>query len=140
MNFTGYLAKLSEYMEQVSNYCPRLEQYKEIFNGFPRFRDAVDNFYAIVIVFCTEALKIVQQKGSIYLIFPFFYQKDLYLHLPRYIQAYSSWVWLAQSPRRKAMVTISYRLQTLRQALLVFCHGWICSLTAKSSKRKIRDR
>jgi len=65
MNFTGYLVKLSEYMEKISNYCPRLEQYKEIFNEFPRFRDAVDDFYAIVIGFCTEALKIVQGKGSI---------------------------------------------------------------------------
>jgi len=65
MNFTGYFEKLSEYMEQVNSYCPRLQGYKEIFNGYPRFRDAVDNFYAIVIVLCREALKIVQGKGSI---------------------------------------------------------------------------
>jgi len=52
-------------MEKVNSYCPRLQEYKEIFNNFPRFRDAVDEFYAIVIVFCREALKIVQGRGSI---------------------------------------------------------------------------
>lgn len=65
MNFTGYFEELSEYLDQVNNYCPRLEQYKEIFNEFQRFRDAVDDFYAIVIVFCSESLKIVQGNGSI---------------------------------------------------------------------------
>jgi len=72
MNFTGYLAKLSEYMEQVNKYCPQLDQYKEIFNEFPRFREAVDYFYAIVIGFCTDTLKIVQGQG-IYFIFSFSY-------------------------------------------------------------------
>ena len=67
-------------MEQVNNYCPRLEQYKEIFNEFQRFRDAVDDFYAIVIVFCSEALKIVQGKGSI--CFSLFLKTKLYPHLP----------------------------------------------------------
>ena len=64
MNFTGYFEKLSEFMDQVNNYCPLLQGYRDIFNEFQRFRDAVDDFYAIVIVFCTEALKIVQGKGS----------------------------------------------------------------------------
>jgi len=64
MKFTGHFEKLSEYMEQINKYCPRLQAYKEIFNEFQRFRDAVDDFYAIVIVFCTEALKSVQGKGS----------------------------------------------------------------------------
>ena len=83
MNFTGYFEKLSEYIEQVNNYCPRLEQYKEIFNEFQRFRDAVDDFYAIVIVFCSEALKIVQGKGSIYL-FSSIFKKIIPASLFRY--------------------------------------------------------
>ena len=63
MNFAGYFLKLSEFIEQVNTYCPRLQQYKEIFDEFPRFRNAVDEFYAIVILCCGEALKVIQGKG-----------------------------------------------------------------------------
>ena len=84
MKFTGYFEKLSEYMEVVNSYCPRLQLYKDIFNDFQRFRDAVDDFYAIVIEFCTEALKIMQGRGRIDILF-MFCMETLYIAQEKFV-------------------------------------------------------
>ncbi|KAF8241688.1 hypothetical protein K440DRAFT_591719, partial [Wilcoxina mikolae CBS 423.85] len=62
-NFSDYFTKLSERFAQLGAYCPRLQEYKKLFQGSVRFRDALSNFYAIIVIFCTKALAPVQEKG-----------------------------------------------------------------------------
>ncbi|KAF7508070.1 hypothetical protein GJ744_009652 [Endocarpon pusillum] len=62
-NFAEYFDKLSERVAQLSNYCPRLSEYKKLFPASARLQQALSDFYAIVVVFCSKALRVVQEKG-----------------------------------------------------------------------------
>ncbi|KAF2190029.1 hypothetical protein K469DRAFT_22338 [Zopfia rhizophila CBS 207.26] len=62
-NFADYFDKLSERIAQFSNYCPRLSEYEKLFPASPRLQQALSDFYAVVVVFCSKALMVVQEKG-----------------------------------------------------------------------------
>lgn len=51
-------------MAQLSNYCPRLSEYEKLFPQAPRLQQALSDFYAIVVDFCSKALKGAQEKGK----------------------------------------------------------------------------
>jgi hypothetical protein len=55
---------LSERVAQLSIYCPRLSEYKKLFQESLRLQQAISDFYAVVVVFCSKALKVVQKKGE----------------------------------------------------------------------------
>ena len=63
-NFSDYFENLSRCFEQVGKYCPRLDEYERLFGDSKRVRDVLSDFYAIVVVFCTKALKVIQENGS----------------------------------------------------------------------------
>ncbi|KAI9658885.1 MAG: hypothetical protein M1821_001845, partial [Bathelium mastoideum] len=62
-NVTEYFEKLSRRVAQLSIYCPRLLEYEKLFPTSIRVQEALSDFYAIVVVFCSKALKVVQNKG-----------------------------------------------------------------------------
>lgn len=64
LNFAEYFDRLSERVAQLSNYCPRLSEYEKIFPASPRLQLALSDFYAVVVDFCSKALKPVQEKGK----------------------------------------------------------------------------
>jgi hypothetical protein len=48
----------------LSTYCPRLSEYEKLFLASPRLQNALSDFYAVVVVFCSKALRVVQEKGE----------------------------------------------------------------------------
>jgi hypothetical protein len=65
-NFADYFDKLSKRIAQLSNHCPRLSEYEKLFPSSPRLQQALSSFFAVVVVFCTEALKVVHESGKRY--------------------------------------------------------------------------
>jgi hypothetical protein len=63
LNFSDYFENLSRRFEQLGKECPRFDEYQKIFNGSVRVREALSEFYATVIGFCTKALPGIQEKG-----------------------------------------------------------------------------
>ncbi|KAF8544009.1 hypothetical protein BDD12DRAFT_977932 [Trichophaea hybrida] len=63
INFSDYFESLSRRFEQFSKYCPRLREYEKLFGDSVRVRDALSDFYAVVVVFCTKALGGIQEKA-----------------------------------------------------------------------------
>ncbi|KAA8907989.1 ankyrin repeat-containing domain protein [Sphaerosporella brunnea] len=63
LNFSDYFESLSRRFEQLGKSCPRLREYEKIFKDSVRVRDALSDYYAIVIEFCTKALLGIQEKG-----------------------------------------------------------------------------
>jgi hypothetical protein len=63
VNYSDYFEKISRRFEEFGKYCPRLKEYEKLFNGSVRVRDAVSEFHATVIEFCTKALLGIQEKG-----------------------------------------------------------------------------
>ncbi|KAI9773765.1 MAG: hypothetical protein M1839_001997 [Geoglossum umbratile] len=63
VNFAEYFEKLSKRVAQLSTYCPRLSEYEKLFGASLRLQDALSDFYAIIVVFCSKALQVVQEKG-----------------------------------------------------------------------------
>lgn len=63
-NFSDYFETLSQRFEQLGKHCPRLDKYEKLFGDSKRVRDVLSDFYAIVVVFCTKALKVIQEKGT----------------------------------------------------------------------------
>ncbi|KAF2465056.1 uncharacterized protein BDR25DRAFT_241071, partial [Lindgomyces ingoldianus] len=55
-NFAEYFDKLSKWVAQLSNYCPRLSEYETLFPTSTRLQQALSDFYAIVVKFCLKAL------------------------------------------------------------------------------------
>ncbi|PSN59122.1 hypothetical protein BS50DRAFT_626869, partial [Corynespora cassiicola Philippines] len=62
-NFADYLDKLSERVAQLSTYCPRLSEYEKLFPLSIRLQTVLSNFYAIVVNFCSKALRMIQEGG-----------------------------------------------------------------------------
>ncbi|OCK72951.1 hypothetical protein K432DRAFT_430820, partial [Lepidopterella palustris CBS 459.81] len=62
-NFAEYFDKLSERVAQLSSYCPRLSEYEKLFPLSERLQQALSSFYAVVVIFCSKALKVTQEKG-----------------------------------------------------------------------------
>ncbi|KAF2031340.1 hypothetical protein EK21DRAFT_88059, partial [Setomelanomma holmii] len=62
-NFADYFDKLSQRINQLSTYCPRLSEYERLFQTSARLQQAISAFYAIVVKFCSKALSVVQEKG-----------------------------------------------------------------------------
>ncbi|KAN0081756.1 ankyrin [Elaphomyces granulatus] len=62
-NFAEYFEKLSKSIAQISVYCPRISEYEKIFGGSARLQHALSDFYAIIVLFCSKALLVVQEKG-----------------------------------------------------------------------------
>jgi hypothetical protein len=63
-NFAEYFDKLSQRINQLNTYCPRLSEYKRLFQTSTRLQEAISAFYAIVVKFCSKALGVVQEKGK----------------------------------------------------------------------------
>lgn len=64
LNFATYFDKLSERFAHLSTYCPRLSEYEKLFKESIRLQTSLSNFYAVLVQFCTKALKVVQEKGT----------------------------------------------------------------------------
>jgi hypothetical protein len=64
-NFAEYFEKLSKRIAQLSAYCPRLYEYERLFSNSLRVQAALDDFYAIVVEFCSRALKVAQENGNL---------------------------------------------------------------------------
>lgn len=64
LSFATFFEKLSERFAQLSTYCPRLSAYGKLFKGSIRLQTSLSDFYAVVVKFCTNALKVIQQKGA----------------------------------------------------------------------------
>ncbi|KAF2681224.1 hypothetical protein K458DRAFT_82442 [Lentithecium fluviatile CBS 122367] len=62
-NFAEYFDKLSQRINQLSTYCPRLSEYERLFQTSTRLQQAISTFYTIVVKFCSKALGVVQEKG-----------------------------------------------------------------------------
>ncbi|KAH0551473.1 hypothetical protein GP486_007313, partial [Trichoglossum hirsutum] len=62
-NFAEYFDRLSERIAQLGNYCPRLSEYEKLFPASRRLRQALSDFYAVVVVFCSKALRVLQERG-----------------------------------------------------------------------------
>jgi hypothetical protein len=54
---------LSERIAQLSNYCPRFSEYEKLFPSSARVQQALSDFYAIIVKFCSKALGVIQEKG-----------------------------------------------------------------------------
>ena len=65
LKFAGYFEKLSERFAQLSAYCPRYTAYERLFKQSQRVRDSLENFYAIIVKFCTKALRVIQERGTL---------------------------------------------------------------------------
>ena len=63
LNFASYFEKLSERFAQLSDYCPRLSAYTELFKESIRLQTSLSDFYVVVVKFCTKALEVIQEKG-----------------------------------------------------------------------------
>lgn len=63
INFSDYFDSLLRRFEQLGTYCPRLREYEKLFGGSTRVREALSNFYACVVEFCTKALGVIQEKA-----------------------------------------------------------------------------
>ncbi|CAI6270740.1 unnamed protein product [Periconia digitata] len=63
LNFVEYFDKLSKTVAQFSNYCPRLSEYEKLFPTSVRLQQALADFYAVVVQFCSKALGVIQEKG-----------------------------------------------------------------------------
>jgi hypothetical protein len=64
-NFAEYFDKLSERLNQLSTYCPRLSEYDRLFPTSTRLQQTISAFYAIIVKFCSKALGVVQEKGKL---------------------------------------------------------------------------
>ncbi|CAN9448759.1 unnamed protein product [Alternaria alternata] len=62
-NFAEYFDKLSERVAQLSNYCPRFSEYEKLFSTSTRLQQALSDFYAVVVSFCSKALHVIKEKG-----------------------------------------------------------------------------
>ncbi|KAF2624033.1 hypothetical protein BU25DRAFT_493930 [Macroventuria anomochaeta] len=63
-NFSEYFEKLSERIAQLSNYCPRFSEYDKLFPTSIRLQQALSDFYAVVVSFCSKALHVIQERGA----------------------------------------------------------------------------
>jgi len=57
------LRKSFESFEQLGKLCPRLCEDEKLIDDSVRVGDALSDFYAVVVVFCTKALGVIQNKG-----------------------------------------------------------------------------
>ena len=62
-NFAEYFDKLSQRINQLSTYCPRLSEYERLFQTSTRLQQAISAFYSNVVKFCSKALGVVQGRG-----------------------------------------------------------------------------
>ena len=63
-NFTEYFEKISKRVAQLNTYYPRLSEYKSLFPSSSRLQHALSNLYTIIILFCSKALGVIQEKGE----------------------------------------------------------------------------
>ncbi|KAF3027915.1 hypothetical protein E8E12_000178 [Didymella heteroderae] len=62
-NFVEYFDKLSERVARLSNYCPRFSEYGKLFSTSTRLQQALSDFHAVVVSFCSKALHVIQERG-----------------------------------------------------------------------------
>lgn len=62
-NLSEYFETLSERLSNLSYLFPRLREYERIFRNSNRLQQAMSTFYAIVVVFFTKSLKLLQERG-----------------------------------------------------------------------------
>ena len=64
LGFATYFDKLSKRFAQLSTYCPRLGAYEQLFQGSTRLQSALSDFYAIIVKFCSQALRVLAEYGN----------------------------------------------------------------------------
>jgi 5-methylcytosine-specific restriction endonuclease McrBC regulatory subunit McrC len=62
-NFSEYFEKLSKRLHNLSYLFPRMREYEKIFRNSSRLQQAMSTFYAIVVVFFTKSLEVLQERG-----------------------------------------------------------------------------
>ncbi|KAI9740236.1 MAG: hypothetical protein M1834_004814 [Cirrosporium novae-zelandiae] len=62
-NFSDYFEKLSAQFAQLGSYFPRFNEYDRLFANSTRLQRALADFYAVVVIFCSRALGVIQEKG-----------------------------------------------------------------------------
>ena len=65
LNFSGFFERLSGCLEKLGKYCPRLKEYEKLFRESARVREALSDFYSIVVEFCTKVVRRLQEKGML---------------------------------------------------------------------------
>lgn len=63
LNFFGYFEKLAEMFRRLGALCPIFKQFQELFPESTELREALAEFYALVITFCIEALRVIKERG-----------------------------------------------------------------------------
>lgn len=64
LNFAGNFEKLSKRLALLSTHFPRLSAYEKLFKESLRLQNALSDFYAVFVKFCTKAMEIIQEKGT----------------------------------------------------------------------------
>lgn len=62
-NFSKFFDKLSEWFMRLRSICPRFAEYQFLHPESIRLQKALCSFYATVINFCTEAVKVMSRTG-----------------------------------------------------------------------------
>jgi hypothetical protein len=51
-------------LQKLGCLCPTFDRIQDLFPDSPKLCSVVSGFYAIVVVFCTEAIQIFQKNGA----------------------------------------------------------------------------
>ena len=65
LNFSEFFDRLSGCLEKLGKCCPRLKEYEKRFGEFARVREALSDFYSIVVEFCTKVVRRLQERGML---------------------------------------------------------------------------
>ena len=63
-NNASYFEKLSALLMNFSKHCPRYSEYQVLYADSVGLRNAVCNFYAVVIDCCTQAVQVISKSGA----------------------------------------------------------------------------
>ena len=64
LNFYEFFNRLSGCLEKLGKWSPRLKEYEKLFGQSTRIREALSDFYSIVVEFCTKVVCRLQERGS----------------------------------------------------------------------------
>ncbi|MCJ1357988.1 MAG: Ankyrin-2 [Icmadophila ericetorum] len=63
-NIASFFDKLSEYFLEWSRHCPRYSEYSFLFGDSTGLQIALCAYYAVIVNFCTRALRTLQKPGT----------------------------------------------------------------------------
>ncbi|KAG8525959.1 uncharacterized protein KY384_000721 [Bacidia gigantensis] len=62
-NLSSFFDKLTGWFMKMQDCCPRYREYQHLFPESVRLREALSNFYACLIDFCTKAMEAINKPG-----------------------------------------------------------------------------